>query len=94
MPGGHGKSAQPFQRALPNTHQPGHMRIGGQPAVGFRIGRVVQDINDVRSADAGRVVNAGVLIGRLLMKLTDPVLGLTASCRPCCRSADSRWDTP
>ena len=52
-PGGHGQSAQPFQRAFPNTHQPGHMGIRGQPAVSFRIGRVVQHVDDVRAADTG-----------------------------------------
>src|SRR5262245_11501290 len=55
----HGEVAEPFERSLPDADAPGDARIAGQAAVGFRVGGVVEDIDDAGAADTFGVVDAG-----------------------------------
>src|SRR5260370_23446486 len=51
------------------------MRILRQATIPFGMIDVVQNINDMRATDTGRIVNAGALIRCVLVKLLDPPLG-------------------
>ena len=53
-----GEVAQPFQGMLPKLDAPRNRGILWQTAVNFRIGGVVENIDDVRTADACGIVDA------------------------------------
>ena len=67
--------AQPLQRTFPDPDQQRHLRIFRQSAVMFRMIDVVQHVDDMRSADARRIVHAGVLVRGVLVQLLDALLG-------------------
>jgi len=49
--------AEPFQRAFPNRHGPRDLRVFGEP-VRLRLIGTSQNIDDMRAADAGRIVHS------------------------------------
>src|SRR5271155_2563957 len=71
----HRQVAYPFQRMLPKLDAPRNRGILRQAAIDFRIGCVVQDVDHVRSADTGRIVDAGIPEPRNLTKLFCAALG-------------------
>src|SRR5258705_8953178 len=70
-----GHVAQPLQRVLPELHGQRDSRIAGQPAVKFRLGGVVEDVNPASAADARGIVYAGVFITEVIAKLFGAILG-------------------
>ena len=90
----HREVAEPFQRALPDSNHPRHLRVFGQTAVEFRMIDIVQHVNHVRAADPGWIVYARVHVRSMLVQLLRRASGRALSYRPCCRSAGSRWDKP
>src|SRR3989440_1584035 len=65
----HRNVAEPLQRAFPQLYGPRDVGIFGKAAVNFRLGRVMQNINDTGAADAWRIVHAGIRVVRMLAKL-------------------------
>src|SRR5580700_2086057 len=56
----HRQVSNPLERTLPQLHHDRNARIPGQPAVKFRLRRVMQYVEHARAAHARRVVNAGL----------------------------------
>src|ERR1700693_4432319 len=50
------------------------MRVGGQSAIRFRVGQIVQNVDDARASHALRIVNARVLESVMLAKLRSALL--------------------
>src|SRR5256884_6741345 len=65
----HRNVAEPLQRAFPQLYGPRDVGIFGRAAVNFRLGRVMQNINDTGAADAWRIVHSGVREIGMLAKL-------------------------
>jgi hypothetical protein len=65
----HGEIANPLRRPLPELHHPRNVRIFRQSAIRFRIGHIVQHIDDAGSAHARRIVDARFLDAVVLAKL-------------------------
>src|SRR5262245_17646921 len=53
--------ADPFQRSFPQSHRPRNLWIARQ-AVQLRLICVFQNIQHVRAADAGWIINAGITV--------------------------------
>src|ERR1039458_1148827 len=49
-----------LEQPLPHCVAPGNHRILRQPAIAFRIGCVMQDVNDVRTTNRLWIVDAGL----------------------------------
>src|SRR5579864_6084615 len=54
----HRNIAEPFQWALPEPYGPRNMRIRRQSAVKFRLGGIMQHVDDARAADSRRIIYA------------------------------------
>ena len=65
----HGKIADPFNRLLPQPHDPRNARIFGQPAVSLGIGDVMEHIDNACATDALGIVNTGIGMSKLFAKL-------------------------
>src|ERR1700722_19858084 len=70
-----GEIAEPLERPLPETHRKRNVRIAGQTAVEFGILGIVQDVNDVSTADAGITGIVAELLGAELSQFLHLVLG-------------------
>src|SRR6266853_3848684 len=64
-----------FEQPLPHCVSPGDLRIFREIAVAFGIGRVVENIDHVRSTDGLRIVDAGILPAEIVAQLLRALLG-------------------
>src|ERR1700731_300470 len=72
----HGECAKHgLEQPLPHRVAPGDHRILRQSSVALRVGRIMQDINDVRSANRLRIVDAGLFKSEVLAQLFRTLLG-------------------
>jgi len=75
-PADHRRISKPLERTLPNFHGPRNARIGRQPAIHFRLRRVVQHVHYARPAHSRRVVHTRVreivICAQLLRALLSP----------------------
>src|SRR5579883_274121 len=89
---GHRQIAQPLERLLPQPHTQRNLRILGKAAVALRMLDIVQHINHVRAAHAGRIIHARVVVRRILPDLLRALAGqilhviLTAEMQTPCRA--------
>src|SRR6266478_6385861 len=58
-----------FEKPLPHCVRPGDLRIFRQAAIALGIGRVVEYIDHMRSADGLRIVDTGVLPAKIIAQL-------------------------
>src|SRR4029077_13787618 len=72
---GDSKAARPLQRPLPHLDEERNGWVFGQTTVLLRLVFVVQHINHVRAADAGRIVNAGILVRAVGFELLRALVG-------------------
>ncbi len=70
-----GQIAQPLQRMFPQLHNERNAGIGRQATVKFRLGRVVQNVNNACAADTGRIVHAGIRKAVVILKLLGALPG-------------------
>src|SRR5712691_4308622 len=64
-----------FEKPLPHCVRPGDLRIFRQAAIALGIGRVVEYIDHMRSADGLRIVDTGVLPAEIIAQLFGALLG-------------------
>src|SRR6266446_322058 len=65
----YGEIADPLSRTFPKPDDPGNARIFGQPAIRFRVGGIVQYIDDAGAANTRRIIDACLLEAVVLAKL-------------------------
>src|SRR5712692_11675899 len=65
----HGDVAEPLQRAFPELHRPGDVRIFRQAAVNLRLRSVMQHVNHAGAANAWWIVHSGMRKIRMIAQL-------------------------